>query len=207
MCADDSWDEVDANVVCRQLGLSYQPPLSTSNGRFGVGEGPVLLERITCSQSSTNISQCVDFRFTGTSHDCKLTAEVICTDEDIMMNTPAEQVTTTVSPHDTTSTSSAGSGSLMLPIFTSLGALMIIGVIAAVAIVIIMVVVIRKRAGRTKNRYTQQVITNLNRSYNAFIKELVLKVCVACLLINYSWCVHKHVLDHPCVGLNSGIQS
>ena len=139
VCADNGWDEVDANVVCRQLGLSYQPPLSTSDS---TGEGLVLLENITCNQSDSNISQCVDFRLTGTRHVCKLIAEVMCTDA---KSTSMERVSTTIY---TNSISSSGSG----PIFGSLGALVIIGVIAVVAIVVTVVVIMRKRVGQTENR-------------------------------------------------------
>ena len=146
---DYGWDEVDANVVCQQLGSKNQRALPTNDSRFGDGEGPILLENVRCNQQHSNLSQCVDFRFTGTSRDCKHTAGVICSDENITMSTPAKQVLTTLLSHDTYSN---GSGSLLLPLLGSLGALVIIGVIAAFAIVIIMVVIMRKTVGQTENR-------------------------------------------------------
>ena len=143
---DYGWDEVDANVVCRQLGFNNQRALPTNDSRFGDGEGPILLENVRCNQQHSNLSQCVDLRFTGTSRDCKHTAGVICSDENITMSTPTKQVLTTYYTY------SNGSGSLLLPLLGSLGALVIIGVIAAIAIVIIVVVIMRKRVGQTENR-------------------------------------------------------
>ena len=149
VCADNGWDEVDANVVCQQLGITNQRALPTNDSRSGDGEGPILLENVRCNQQHSNLSQCVDFRFTGTSRDCKHTAGVICSDENITMSTPTKQVLTILLSYDTYSN---GSGSLLLPLLGSLGALVIIGVIAAIAIVIIMVVTMRKRVGQTENR-------------------------------------------------------
>ena len=143
---DYGWDEVDANVICQQLGFNNQRALPTNDSRFGDGEGPILLENVRCNQQHSNLSQCVDFRFTGTSRDCKHTAGVICSDENITMSTPTKQVLTTLLSY------SNGSGSLLLPLLGSLGALVIIGVIAAVAIVVIIVVIMRKRVGQTENR-------------------------------------------------------
>ena len=176
MC-DYGWDEVDANVVCHQMGFTYQRALSTNNSHFGAGEGPILLENVRCNQSHSNLSQCVDyFKHIGTVRRCMHTAGVIC--EDMAMSTSTELVpttdqTTSASPHDTTtnishestytshdtnsSTASenVGTGSSISPIIygvMSVGVLVIIGVIAAVAIMIIVVVVMRKRAGQMENR-------------------------------------------------------
>ena len=62
---DYGWDEVDANVVCQQLGFSNQRVLPTNDSRFGDGEGPILLENVRCNQQHSNLSQCVDFRFSS----------------------------------------------------------------------------------------------------------------------------------------------
>ena len=121
VCADNGWDEVDANVVCQQLGFRYQGAM-TSNSRFGAGEGPILLENVRCNQSHSTLSQCVDLRLIGgLISDCECTAGVICVGED-MMSTSTElipittlHVTTINLPHDstyklndTTSTTSKG---------------------------------------------------------------------------------------------------
>ena len=91
------WDEVDANVVCQQLGFNNQRALTTNDSRFGDGEGPILLENVRCNQQHSNLSQCVDFRFTGTSRDCKHTAGVICSDENIAITTSTKQLPATTS--------------------------------------------------------------------------------------------------------------
>ena len=160
-CADNGWDEVDANVICQQLGFSYQRAFLTNNGHFGA---EVLLENITCNQNHSKLSQCMDFVSIGGCHHCKDTAGVICKDE-LMMSTSTEQVQTTTvratttntslistyTSQDTMSTASIGSGSSILLIIygTTLVALLII---VAVAIVIIVVVIMRKRVGQIENR-------------------------------------------------------
>ena len=160
VCADNGWDEVDANVVCQQLGFRYQGAM-TSNSRFGAGEGPILLENVTCNKSHSNLSQCVDLRHNiGILSDCEHTAGVICVGEDKSTSTELTVLySTTINimshnstnkSHDTTPTASVGSGSLTLPILGTMGTLLIIGAIAVIAIVII-VVVVRKRMGQTKN--------------------------------------------------------
>ena len=97
VCADNDWDEVDANVVCRQLGITYQRALPTNDSCFGDGEGPILLENVRCNQQHSNLSQCVDFRFIGTHCDCKHIAGVICTDGDIVITTSTKQLPATTS--------------------------------------------------------------------------------------------------------------
>ena len=166
VCADNGWDEGDANVVCQQLGFSDQRALPTIDSRFGDGEGPILLENVKCSEGQSTISQCVNSMFTGALHHCKHTAGVICMGEDITPSTSTEQApaisshgTTTYTSYDSTYTSHAtasvgSSSSILLPIIygTIPGALVIIGAIAPVAIVIIVVVIARKRVGQTENR-------------------------------------------------------
>ena len=163
---DYDWDQVDANVVCQQLGFSYQGAISTSNSHFGAGEGPVLLENVRCNQSHSNLSQCVDLRHNiGILSDCEHTAGVIChcvgedksTSTELVLTTMLYSTTINIMSHnstnksyDTTPTASIGSGSLTLPILGTMGTLLIIGAIAAIAIVII-VVVVRKRMRQTEN--------------------------------------------------------
>ena len=163
MCAENGWDEANANVVCQQLGFSDQRALSTIDNRFGDGEGPILLENVKCSEGQSTLSQCVNSTFTGALHRCKHTAGVICMDEDITPSTYTEQAPA-ISSHGTTTydstytsyaTASVGSTSsiLLLIIYGTIpGALVIIAAIAAVAIVIIMMVIMRKRVGQTENR-------------------------------------------------------
>ena len=82
VCADNGWDEVDANVVCQQLSITYQRALPTNDSCFGDGEDPVLLENVRCSEGHSTLSQCVNFWLIGVLHRCEHgTAGVICTNE------------------------------------------------------------------------------------------------------------------------------
>ena len=70
---DYGWDQVDANVVCRQLGYGQPGRIISQihtwtllfsytaiiNDTFGVGEGPPLLFDITCDHTHSKLSQCV----------------------------------------------------------------------------------------------------------------------------------------------------
>ena len=54
---DDGWDDTDAGVVCRQLGLG-------SSGRaifrasFGQGSGPIWLGSVTCTGNESTLASC-----------------------------------------------------------------------------------------------------------------------------------------------------
>ena len=147
VCADNGWDEVDANVVCLQLGFSDQRALSTNDGRFGDGEGPILLENVKCSEGQSTLSQCVNSMFTGALHRCEHTAGVICMDEFIIprmvyVTTTNMSRDSTYKSHDTTSTVSDSS---VITIVGTVGALFfIVTVIAIIAMVLIAMLRLRK---------------------------------------------------------------
>ncbi|XP_070272992.1 neurotrypsin isoform X2 [Myotis yumanensis] len=63
---DDQWDDADAEVVCRQLGLRYgkQAPASP----FGESAGPIWLDEVSCSGRETSLLQCS--RLPWGRHDC-----------------------------------------------------------------------------------------------------------------------------------------
>ena len=63
---DDEWDDVDARVVCRHLGLAG----GTSISRFGASEGSevIWMDGLACSGNETNLGHC-PFRGWGV-HDC-----------------------------------------------------------------------------------------------------------------------------------------
>uniref|UniRef100_A0A8D0LB74 Neurotrypsin n=1 Tax=Sphenodon punctatus TaxID=8508 RepID=A0A8D0LB74_SPHPU len=54
---DDQWDNTDAEVVCRQLGLSGTPK-AWSWARYGQGSGPILLDEVECSGNELSLDQC-----------------------------------------------------------------------------------------------------------------------------------------------------
>ncbi|KAM7142967.1 neurotrypsin isoform 2-T2 [Molossus nigricans] len=54
---DDQWDDADAEVVCRQLGLSGVARAWTQ-AHFGEGSGPVLLDEVRCTGNELSLEQC-----------------------------------------------------------------------------------------------------------------------------------------------------
>ena len=65
----DGWDNIDARVVCHQLGF----PRSGQHGgvgyaRFGQGEGPIWIESVGCSGGESNIRLCGHHGIGN--HDC-----------------------------------------------------------------------------------------------------------------------------------------
>eukprot|EP00057_Strongylocentrotus_purpuratus_P007952 XP_011662426.1 PREDICTED: antigen WC1.1-like [Strongylocentrotus purpuratus] len=56
---DDSWDDNDAEVVCRQLGLStYSAVAWTSTGTYGRGTGRILLDEVNCYGYESSLTAC-----------------------------------------------------------------------------------------------------------------------------------------------------
>ncbi|XP_055496661.1 neurotrypsin [Leucoraja erinacea] len=54
---DDHWDEADAEVVCRQLGISTSAK-AQKLAHFGEGSGPILLDDVQCTGNELSIDQC-----------------------------------------------------------------------------------------------------------------------------------------------------
>ncbi|XP_075929494.1 neurotrypsin-like [Petromyzon marinus] len=54
---DDQWDGRDAQVVCRQLGLSGQARAVTS-ARFGEGVGPIWMDEVRCLGREDSLESC-----------------------------------------------------------------------------------------------------------------------------------------------------
>uniref|UniRef100_H3AH32 Neurotrypsin n=1 Tax=Latimeria chalumnae TaxID=7897 RepID=H3AH32_LATCH len=76
---DDQWDDYDAEVVCRQLGLSSGTAKAWSRAHFGEGSGPVLLDEVQCTGNELSIEQCT--KSLWGEHNCghKEDAGVSCT--------------------------------------------------------------------------------------------------------------------------------
>ncbi|XP_069741458.1 neurotrypsin [Narcine bancroftii] len=54
---DDQWDDLDAEVVCRQLGLSGTAKAWTWS-HFGKGMGPILLDEVECTGNEFSMDEC-----------------------------------------------------------------------------------------------------------------------------------------------------
>ena len=55
---DDSWDDNDAVVVCRQLGLPHGEVTVFNSAYFGQGSGEIWLDDIQCTGNERSISEC-----------------------------------------------------------------------------------------------------------------------------------------------------
>uniref|UniRef100_A0ABM5GJI9 Neurotrypsin n=2 Tax=Pogona vitticeps TaxID=103695 RepID=A0ABM5GJI9_9SAUR len=75
---DDQWDDADAEVVCRQLGLGGVAK-AWSQAYFGEGSGPVLLDEVRCTGNELSIEECP--KSSWQEHNCghKEDAGVSCT--------------------------------------------------------------------------------------------------------------------------------
>ena len=65
---DDSWDNRDAQVVCRQLGLPDIAARAHQHAHFGQGAGKILLDNVWCVGNETALDQCQHSGWE--THDC-----------------------------------------------------------------------------------------------------------------------------------------
>ncbi|XP_068114973.1 deleted in malignant brain tumors 1 protein [Hyperolius riggenbachi] len=79
---DDFWDIDDATVVCRQLRCGTAV-LAPGIGRFGEGNGTIVLDDVNCAGSESNLGECLHREWT--THNCVHgeDAGVICSDNGI----------------------------------------------------------------------------------------------------------------------------
>ena len=54
---DDGWDDTDAGVVCRQLGLGSSG-MAIGLADFGQGSGPIWLDSVTCTGNELTLANC-----------------------------------------------------------------------------------------------------------------------------------------------------
>jgi hypothetical protein len=65
---DDHWTDVDATVVCEQLGFLGSVGFATQGGQFGHGVSTIWMDEVSCTGSESFLSDCP---FNGwNNHDC-----------------------------------------------------------------------------------------------------------------------------------------
>jgi len=55
---DDSWDNTDAAVACRQLGFSGANATALPNAAFGQGSGAIVLDNVACTGFEGSLVNC-----------------------------------------------------------------------------------------------------------------------------------------------------
>ena len=76
---DDLWDDIDATVICKQLG--YSRGSVRVSAFFGRGSGSILLDNVNCRGGESSIFDCNQRKFG--EHDCDHNedAGVVCAGE------------------------------------------------------------------------------------------------------------------------------
>ena len=77
---DDGWDNSDATVVCRQLGLDTEKAITTRGAYFGEGSGPIHLTQVECDHQRQTLLGCVPVHKREGINECAHSqdAGVIC---------------------------------------------------------------------------------------------------------------------------------
>lgn len=55
---DDFWGDVDAAVVCRQLGYNTTGAMGLNFAFFGQGTGPILIDDVACTGTEMRLISC-----------------------------------------------------------------------------------------------------------------------------------------------------
>jgi hypothetical protein len=83
---DNSWSQVDANIVCWQLGYSNSDANAYSNAYFGQGIIPILMTNVGCSGTESRLLDCSYSSSTGGcyhSDDAGVRCQYRCTHGDV----------------------------------------------------------------------------------------------------------------------------
>ena len=59
---DNFFENIDAEVVCRQLGFSTSGARSFRNAFFGEGTGPIFLDVVSCTGNEETLLSCPHFQ-------------------------------------------------------------------------------------------------------------------------------------------------
>ncbi|XP_061119161.1 T-cell differentiation antigen CD6-like isoform X1 [Conger conger] len=91
---NDSWDLEDASVVCRQLNCGSAFRVTGEGGGFGVGSGPIFLDKVNCTGTEKNLWNCSALRNSSCTH--REDAGVVCSESPGAQHTSTVAVTTGV---------------------------------------------------------------------------------------------------------------
>ena len=67
---DAGFDQIDANVVCNQLGFGSAMSIVSDVGRFGTATGPVLIKDVDCNSNFQLMFQCTSSSVVDGDEDC-----------------------------------------------------------------------------------------------------------------------------------------
>ena len=82
----DSWDDRDATVVCRQLGLPYGSAKAIHETFYGEGSGQIWLDDIRCTGNEDSLDQCQHSRWGIHNCDHSEDAAILCVDGKCFLN-------------------------------------------------------------------------------------------------------------------------
>ncbi|XP_072019358.1 scavenger receptor cysteine-rich domain-containing protein DMBT1-like isoform X2 [Amphiura filiformis] len=77
---DDTWDQNDAEVICRQLGLPHRSPAAIKTAFFGQGSGFIWVHHVECNGPESSLDRCNHGEWGANSCGHSRDASVICTE-------------------------------------------------------------------------------------------------------------------------------
>ena len=83
---DGDWDDLDASVACRQLGLPYSNARSYRRGAYGDGSGPIWMNGMECTGTESRLHECSHDGWGGHDDSCEHydDAGILCTDGELL---------------------------------------------------------------------------------------------------------------------------
>ncbi|KAK3595702.1 hypothetical protein CHS0354_026923 [Potamilus streckersoni] len=107
---DDMWDELDAKVVCRNLGYPEDTEAYSYRGAyFGQGSGPIIMNRVDCRGDEPYLSNCTSQRWRNIHCTHVQDASVSCGKYISTTEGPSTASTTTLTvPKNTTTATISG---------------------------------------------------------------------------------------------------
>ncbi len=82
---DDDWDDLDAKVVCRQLG--YSRGIAHGGAAFGSGNEPTWLDNVRCTGTELRLAHCLHAGWGREDCSHEEDAGVVCSGNGMESNT------------------------------------------------------------------------------------------------------------------------